>query len=632
MPSFRDYIRQQVVVGDGAMATLLYQYGVPVNSCYENLNRTRPELIKDVHRQYREAGAVFLTSNTFGAHRERLERYGLAEELKAINREGIRLAKEVAQDSAFVFGSIGPIRGGRPVFLHKEELARDFREQAAAILEENPDGLLLETFLEAEELLLALKEIRTLTDIPVIAQLSVQERDRTVDGQTLTDAFLRLLDAGADGVGLNCRVGPYGLLRAFEHVHLPAGVILSAFPNAGLPEWVDGEYVYQSTPEYFAASARQLQEKGVRIIGGCCGTTPAHIAALARAVQGLKPVSPAEEKKASPAEPTRIILQSESAAKGEQPLPARAGNGCAETTLVELVQQRPTVIVELDPPRDLAIDSFMQGAKALQEAGADALTMADNSLATTRMSNMALGRLLLEKLQMRSVVHMACRDRNLIGQQSHLLGLHALGLNHILAVTGDPARFGDTPGASSVFDHTSFDLIRMMKQLNEGLSYSGKPLQEKAHFVVGAAFNPHVRHLEAALRRLEKKIAAGADFIMTQPIYDHRLLEEIHQATRALPVPLFIGIMPLVSSRNAEFLHHEVPGIFLPEEVRRRMAQYEGERARQEGLAIAEELLDTALRYFNGIYFMTPFMRYEMTAALCQTMREKTKRKKEARL
>ncbi|GIM46710.1 bifunctional homocysteine S-methyltransferase/5,10-methylenetetrahydrofolate reductase [Collibacillus ludicampi] len=601
METFREYLEHHIVIGDGAMATLLYQHGIPVNSCYEHLNVTRPDVVQQIHRSYLDAGATLLTTNTFGAHRDKLSRYGLTDQLDAINRHGVRLAREVAQGRAYVVGSIGPIRAGRQMYMDEETLRKQFSEQATALLTENPDGLILETFLEAEELFIALDVIRPLTDIPMICQLSIQERDTTLDGYRLDEAFRHLMDAGADVIGLNCRVGPYGILRALEQVHVSEDAILSAFPNAGLPELVDGEYVYQSTPEYFGDSARIFQKNGVRVIGGCCGTTPAHISAIAKAVGGLTP-APIVPSVQQQKETSTIIVE-------EPP---------TEETLVDLVKKRHTVIVELDPPKDLNIEPFIEGAKALKQAGADAITLADNSLATTRMSNMALGRLIKEQIQIRPLLHMACRDRNLIGQQSHLMGLYALGLDHVLAVTGDPSRFGDTPGASSVFDHTSFDLIRMIKQLNEGISYSGKPLQRKANFVVGAAFNPNVRHLDAAIRRLEKKVEAGADFIMTQPVYDMNLIEEIYQATKHLPIPIFIGIMPLVSARNAEFLHNEVPGISLPLEVRQRMAAYEGERAREEGIAIASELLEQGMRFFHGIYLMTPFMRYEMTVELCK--------------
>jgi 5,10-methylenetetrahydrofolate reductase len=297
----------------------------------------------------------------------------------------------------------------------------------------------------------------------------------------------------------------------------------------------------------------------------------------------------------------------------------------SEPNIVDLVRQRHTVIVELDPPRDLDITKFMAGAQALKDAKADALTMADNSLAVTRMSNMALAALLKERVGIRPLAHIACRDRNLIGTQSHMMGFDALGIDHVLAVTGDPAKFGDLPGSSSVYDLTSFEIIRMIKQLNEGIAFSGKPLKQKAKFIIGAAFNPNVKHLDKAVQRLERKISAGADYIMTQPVYDPALIERVAEMTKHLSVPIFLGIFPLASGRNAEYLHNEVPGIQLSDTVRQRMSGLEGAAGRAEGVKIAEELLDVTMAYFNGIYIMTPFMAYEMTASLTEYVRERSK-------
>jgi 5,10-methylenetetrahydrofolate reductase len=287
-----------------------------------------------------------------------------------------------------------------------------------------------------------------------------------------------------------------------------------------------------------------------------------------------------------------------------------------EPSLVDLVKERHVVIVELDPPRDLNIEKFMKGSVALHEAGADAITLADNSLAVTRMSNLALGSLMKERYGIRPLIHIACRDRNLIGTQSHMMGLDALGIDHVLAVTGDPAKFGDLPGSSSVYDISSFDMIRMIKKMNEGIAFSGKAFKQHSNFVVGAAFNPNVKHLDKAIQRLEKKIEAGADYIMTQPVYDVALIREIAEKTKHISVPIFIGIMPLASGRNAEYLHNEVPGIQLSDAVRSRMSGLEGEEGRQAGCAIAKELIDEAVQHFNGIYLITPFLFYEMSVDL----------------
>ncbi|EXX84625.1 homocysteine methyltransferase, partial [Paenibacillus darwinianus] len=365
-----------------------------------------------------------------------------------------------------------------------------------------------------------------------------------------------------------------------------------------------------------------------------------HVAAIAAALAGYSP-QPAEAGQVTDGSSAAIIapaavapaVPAGSAAPqtGAQPEARRAAadGGSPDgfgPSIVELVRERHTVIVELDPPRDLDIRKFMDGAAALKSAGVDAVTMADNSLAVTRMSNLALAAIVKERTGLRPLVHIACRDRNLIGTQSHMMGLDALGIDHVLAVTGDPARFGDLPGSSSVYDLTSFEMIRMIKQLNDGTAFSGKPLKQKASFVVGAAFNPNVKYLDKAIQRLERKIESGADYIMTQPVYDTGLIARIAELTRHLPVPVFLGIMPLASGRNAEYLHNEVPGIQLSDDVRKRMAGLEGEAGRAEGVRIAEELLDAAVEHFNGIYLITPFLFYDMSVQLTRYVLDKTGR------
>ncbi|MDF2671712.1 MAG: homocysteine methyltransferase, partial [Paenibacillus sp.] len=395
---------------------------------------------------------------------------------------------------------------------------------------------------------------------------------------------------------------------------------LSVFPNAGLPSYVDGRYVYGSTPEYFAEHALRFAALGARIVGGCCGTTPEHIAAIAAALSGYAPqagAAHAEAPSAAPSAPLQVSEPREAGSPAGQAGAESAAPPAADLpTLIELAQQRHTVIVEWDTPRDLDITRFMEGAEALKNAGVDSITMADNALAITRMSNLSMGFLVKERLGMRPLLHIACRDRNMIGTQSHLMGLHALDIDHVLVITGDPSKFGDQPGASSVYDMTSFEMIRLIKQLNEGMAFSGKPLKQKSRFLVGAAFNPNVKHLDKAVQRLEKKIEAGADYIMTQPVYDARLVERIHESTKHLNVPIFLGFMPLVSGNNAEFLHNEVPGILLSDEVRQRMAGLSGAEGRAMGVTIMKELLDTALPLFKGIYLMTPMHFYGMCVEL----------------
>ncbi|SET36928.1 bifunctional homocysteine S-methyltransferase/methylenetetrahydrofolate reductase [Paenibacillus sp. NFR01] len=615
-PDLRSAWSNNVLVGDGAMGTFLYQKGFPVGISYEELNLISPGVIEDVHRSYIEAGAVLLESNTFSANYDKLSKYGLESKVEEINRAGMRIARSAAGENGYVVGAVGSIRAGKRANLSSSELKKYFAEQLSALLLEAPDGILLETFYDVEELHLAVKAVRKLSDLPLICQLAVDETARTLDGLTLPEAFRVLEQDGADVIGFNCRTGPNGIKRALGTLSGSLTLPASVFPNAGVADYVDGQYRYGASPEYFGQMAPVFADMGARIIGGCCGTTPQHIAEISAALKDYI-VKPLPEPQTEAIQ--RITVQEHLAEDG--------GEEGAEPTLVDLVKQRHTVIVELDPPRDLDITKFMRGAEALRKAGADALTLADNSLAVTRMSNMALGHLVQAKTGLRPLVHIACRDRNLIGTQSHLMGFDALGIDHVLAVTGDPARFGDLPGSSSIYDLTSFEIIRMIRQLNDGIAFSGKPLKQKAKFVIGAAFNPNVKHLDKAVERLEKKINSGADYIMTQPVYDPELIARIAAATKHLSVPIFIGIMPLASGRNAEYLHNEVPGIQLSDEVRGRMSGLEGEAGRAEGVKIAKELLDAATAHFNGIYLMTPFMFYEMSVQLLEHIWTKQGRK-----
>ena len=417
-------------------------------------------------------------------------------------------------------------------------------------------------------------------------------------------AFDQLRAAGADVVGVNCRSGPKGLLDALAPVPLAENLVLSAFPNAGSPVYVDGRFIYEATPEYFATSALRLRDQGVRLIGGCCGTMPEHVQAMAQALEGREIVT---RKKVVPVE----VQASPRPVRPVQAPPA------AEPTIVDLVRKRVTVIVELDPPRDLDHAPIVRGAKALKAAGADALTMADNSLAVTRISNMAVGQIVKEEAGIRPLLHITCRDRNLASLQSQVLGLHALGIDHVLAVTGDPVKFGDQPGASNVYDVSSFELIRLIKRMNEGVGFSGRSLNGKTGFSVAAAFDPNGPNLERRIRRLERKIEAGADMIMTQPLFDRRQARQLYEATRDTGVPILPGVMPLVSDGNTEFLHNEVPGFVVPDEIRARMARAgRGRKARREGVAIAREIIESVLTYFNGLYLITPFNRYPMTVEL----------------
>jgi methionine synthase / methylenetetrahydrofolate reductase(NADPH) len=605
--NFLQRLEKQILIGDGAMGTLLYSFGK--DSCLEELNISHPEQIQSIHKAYIDAGADVIQTNTYAANYLKLQRYGLEDSVKEINSAAVKNAKlAAAGNKAFVLGTIGGNRGIKPNSVPIEEIKRSFREQLYCLLLEKVDGILLETYYDLGELETVLTIARKETKLPIVAQISLSEIGILQDQTPINEALRRLEGIGADVVGLNCRLGPHHMLKSLEQVELPKHAFLSAFPNASLPAYTDGKFHYEGDAEYFRKAAQEFRDQGVRLLGGCCGTTPEHIKAFASELKNAVPITEKIVKIA----PEKIVVEV-STVKREFP------------RLEEEVMQGPSVIVELDPPRKLDTAKFFEGAKALKEAGIDAITLADNSLASVRISNESLGYLVKSKFGMRPLIHIACRDRNIIGLQSHLMGLHTLGLHDVLAITGDPARVGDFPGASSVYDVSSFELIQMIKQLNEGLSFSGKDLGQKTDFSIAAAFNPNVRTLDKAVKRLEKKIEYGADYFITQPVFSEEKLIEVSEHTKGLKAPIYIGLMPLLSHKNAEFLHNEVPGIKISETIRERMTRFKEDpiKAGREGIEITKSLIDTALDLFNGIYLITPFLRYELTAELAKYTRER---------
>jgi homocysteine S-methyltransferase len=589
------------------MGTLLYERGIE-QQCFEEVNLSHPEEIISIHTEYLLAGADVIQTNTYAANRLKLSKYGLEDKTAEINRRAVALAKQAAENRAFVVGTVGGIRRFQMEESTINEIEEALTEQIIVLIDEGVDGLLFETFYDLEEALLVTSIAKKHSSLPVIMNISLGDISVMSGGIHAASAFDQLTEAGADIVGLNCRMGPAHMLRSFEEIPIPTDQFLAVYPNASLPDYRDGRFFYSSNPDYFATMTEKFIYQGVRLIGGCCGTTPEHIKAIANAASTRVPVY---EKKLKVA--IRQPLASDRPARKDE-------------KLSEIVRKRSSIIVELDPPKKLNVSKFMQGAKALKDAGIDALTLADNSLASPRVDNLALGTMVKEQIGARPLVHLTCRDRNLIGLQSHLMGLHTLGLHDVLTITGDPTKIGDFPGASSVYDLASYQLISMIKQLNEGLSFSGKELGEKADFTVGAAFNPNVKYIDKAVKRLEKKIESGADYFMSQPVYDINQLKAIYDETKHLDQPIYIGIMPIVSSRNAEFLHNEVPGIKLTSGIREVMAKHEGdsESSKREGLAIAKELVDAACEWFNGIYLITPFMHYDLTVTLSEYIKERT--------
>lgn len=597
-------LQHEVLIADGAIGSLLYSYGV--DRCFEEHNLTHPEEVLTIHRAYIEAGANIIQTNTYGANYIKLARYGLENHVKEINEAAVQLAKQAATKETFILGTIGGIYGSQTSIGTLDEIKRSFREQLYCLLLAGVDGILLETYYDFEELTTVLEIAREVTDLPIIANVSMHEAGILQNGLALTEALQTLENLGADVVGINCHLGPHHMLKALNSVPLLEKAVLAVYPNASFPGYKDGKLFYEHKPTYFEQYAEKFRQSGAHLIGGCCGTTPEHIAALRK---GLHHRTPVTKKKVIPLAATKAPI----ATKRSQP------------SLLETVKQRHSVIVELDSPKHLNTEKYFEGAKALQQAGVDAITIADNSLASPRICNASIGSLLKQQVNANPLVHITCRDRNLIGLQSHLMGLHTAGITELLAITGDPTKIGDFPGATSVFDITSFQLLELIQKFNKGISWSGQSLQQKTNFTVAAAFNPNVRYLDRAMNRLRKKMEAGADYFITQPIYNRQQIIDVYEATKDLGAPIYIGIMPLTSSQNAEFLHNEVPGIKLTNDVRKRMAASSGNREQStaEGLKIAEELIDVALELFHGIYLVTPFTRYDMTVHLTTYIHEK---------
>lgn len=600
-----DELKKRILIADGAMGTLLYSYGI--DRCFEELNVSHSEQVKHVHEAYITAGADVIQTNTYGANYIKLSRYGLQDDVKKINSAAVKIARSAARPETFVLGTIGGVRGFQKLTVTLDEIKRNFREQLYCLLLEEVDALLLETYYDFEEMSTVLAIARKETDLPIIAHVSMHEPGILQNGKPFREALKEMEELGADVVGTNCRLGPFHMIQALHDVPLPKKAFLSAYPNGSLPEYQDGKLIYETEPSYFKKYAADFRNEGVRLLGGCCGTTPAQIHAFKEGIDSLVPLTEKIVKK----QPETIII-------GE-----RQKN--PETPLFAKARHERSVFVEFDTPRNLDTSRFFEGVKALKEAGADAITMADNSLASPRISNMAVAALLKEKYAVNPLVHLTCRDRNLIGLQSHLMGLDVLGLHDILVVTGDPTKIGDFPGATSVYDLSSMELIELIKKFNRGISYSGKSLKRPTRFNVAAAFNPNVRNLDRAVQRMKRKIESGADYFISQPIFDSERILEVSEATKDIDVPIYIGIMPLTSSRNAEFLHNEVPGIRLPDDVRQRMADAaeDKEQSAREGIAIARDLIDVAMDRFKGIYLITPMSRYQMTVELTKYIKEK---------
>jgi methionine synthase I (cobalamin-dependent)/5,10-methylenetetrahydrofolate reductase len=600
-PRFRDLLADRKVhVFDGAMGTVLYGRGVFVNVCYDELNLRSPDLIREIHRDYVKAGAEVLETNTFGANPVKLGHYGLAADTEAINAAAARLARDAAGERAAVLGAIGPL--GVRIEPYGEmavsEAEAAFARQAAGLLDGGVDGFILETFGDVSELGAAVTAIRRVSDLPIVAQMTIGTDGKTHYGTDPQTFGPRLQAMGVDVIGVNCSVGPAGVLEAVEKLAKVVTIPISAQPNAGLPREVEDRKIYMASPEYVGQYAKWIVEAGARFVGGCCGTTPEHIREIAKFVQSVSP----RHQVASGVVTT--------------PLPATAlppvPLGERSKLAAKVAAGEFTVTVEIVPPKGVHPESMFAQCRELKAAGVDAVNVPDGPRAQSRMGALLSGIMIQREVGIEAVVHYACRDRNLLGMLSDLLGAAAAGLNNLLIVTGDPPKMGPYPDATAVFDIDAIGLTNLVSRLNRGLDPGGNPLGDTTRFLIAVAANPTATDRDRELRRFAWKVEAGAELAITQPVFDLDQLDRFLKDVEQFRIPVVAGLWPLVSLRNAEFLANEVPGVSVPQSVLDRMARASAkgkEAALQEGVCITREMLAAVRDRVQGVQVAAPMGR-----------------------
>jgi methionine synthase I (cobalamin-dependent)/5,10-methylenetetrahydrofolate reductase len=606
--AFLAALRAGGLVFDGAMGSSLYERGNLYTQCFEEMNLSRPEVVREIHQGFAEAGCDVIETNTFGANRVRLSRYGFEGKVREINAAGVRLAREVAGARAFVAGAVGPtglmletLSEGQP-----EELLAAFREQVAALLEAGVDALILETFRQPDELKLAVQGAREAGagKVAVIGCVSFDEAGTTADGQHPEQVAEQLAGFQVAAIGVNCATGPAGVYEMITRMQGPR-LPLVAIPNAGIPQQVEGRLAYMATPDYFQLYARRLFKAGVHAVGGCCGTTPDHIrkvVAAARMVSGGHHVDIGggmrEEPDARHGQVAPGVSVAVTAEKGP------IGRDLGKKFLVS---------VEVNPPPGLSLASAVAGAKALKEGGVDIINVADGPRASARMGNLALCLRIQQEVGLPALMHVTSRDRNLLGTVAYLLAAHELGVRNLVVITGDPPKMGDFPHATAVYDTDSVGMLQLISAMNRGFDPGGKPLGGATRFLCATGAEPGAHDYERELDRLKQKRAAGAELVMTQPVYDPAVLDRMLRDIEPLGMPVLVGLLPLASYRNAEFLHNEVPGMQVPESIRERMRKAgAGEAGRSAGIAIAREMLAEVKDRVAGAYVMPPFGRHEL--------------------
>jgi homocysteine S-methyltransferase len=614
---FRNKLRSKIIVADGAMGTMLYSKGIFINRCFDELNLSSPQLVKEIHQEYVKAGAEVVETNTFGSNRVRLGTFGFAEKLKAINHAGVRLAREAAGDKAFVAGALGPL--GTQIEplgpLSFAEARAIFREHAAALIEAEVDLLVLETFYELTELREAIFACREAAgpDIIIMAQVTVEDDGSLRDGTSTETFTAHLNEWPVDVIGVNCSAGPKVALETVERMLALTTKPLSAMPNAGLPATVEGRNMYLCSPEYMAQYARRFLQAGVRVIGGCCGTTPEHIKQIYSEVRSLQPLQhgqrsasiTVEERKPNVKRLTKVPV----AEKSKLGAKLSAGKFVA--------------FVEILPPRGVDAAKEIAGAILCKEHGIDVINVPDGPRASARLSAQVTCQIIQQQAGIEAALHFCCRDRNILSIQSELLGAQATGVRNLICITGDPPRMGTYPDATAVFDVDSIGLVNIVNNLNHGLDLGGNPVGSQTALLVGVGANPGALNMDEEMRRFDWKVEAGAEYVVTQPVFDLHLLEAFLKKTEQYKIPLIAGIWPLTSFRNAEFMVNELR-VPVPAAYMDRMRHAETpEQSRAEGIAIAREMCSQVRGMVQGVQLSAPFGRYDMAVQVAEALGER---------
>ena len=597
------------------MGTMLYSRGVFINRCFDELSLSSPDLIRQIHREYVKAGAEILETNTFGANAPRLAAFGLSEKLRDINRAAVRLAREAAQGAAFVAGAVGPL-GVRIQPLGRVSLSEAraaFREQIEALAGAGVDLLIFETFSNLEELREAVMAARDVAgeELAVVAQVTIDDSGNLPAGGADAETFTRLMDAWpVEAIGVNCSVGPKATLETIERMIPLTSKAVSAMPNAGLPQRVEGRNIYLCSPEYMAQYARRLLWAGAKIVGGCCGTTPDHIRLIRSETRSLQP----EQKKL-----TVTVEEPEAKAKALTP------KAMAEKSQLgaKLAAGKFVAFVEILPPRGVDAAAEIAGARLCAAHGIDCINVPDGPRASARMSAQAACQLIQREAGIETINHFCCRDRNILGIQSELIGAHSVGVRNLLCITGDPPRMGTYPEATAVFDVDAIGLVNIVHNLNHGLDMGGHPMGSQTALLIGVGANPGALNLDEEIRRFESKVEAGAEYAITQPVFDLRLLEAFLRRVEKFRIPVMCGIWPLTSFRNAEFMVNELR-VPVPEEYMARLRRADSaEKAREEGVGIAREMAARVRNMVEGVQLSAPFGRYQMALDVADALGER---------